>query len=123
MIPGVGQALKGAQIDDKQLDKVEAMINSMTRKEREKPEVIDNSRRRRIASGSGTKQDDVGLLVKQFTTLSKITKQMSGMSAASKVRAMKEMGSQAGAAGMPGFSGKGSTKTVSVKDRFKKRKR
>ncbi len=124
LIPGVGAALKDAQIDDKQMDRVEAMINSMTKKERAKPELIDNSRRRRIATGSGTKQDDVGLLVKQFTTLTKITKQMSGMSAASKVRAMKEMGNQgAGMGGMGGFSGKGSTRTVSVKDKFKKRKK
>jgi signal recognition particle subunit SRP54 len=127
LIPGVGSAIKDAQVDDKQLDRIEAMINSMTKKEREKPDVIDNSRRRRIANGSGTKQDDVAQLVKRFGMLSKITKQMAGMSAASKVRAVKEMSSAgAGMGGMGGgigAFGKGSTKTASIKDRFKKRKK
>jgi signal recognition particle subunit SRP54 len=123
MIPGVGAALKDAQVDDKQLDKIEAMINSMTRKERDKPEIIDNSRRRRIAKGSGTKQEDVSQLVTRFGMLSKITRQMAGMSAASKVKAVKQLGAaNAGMGGLPGF-GKGSTRTVSVKDRFKKRKK
>lgn len=127
MLPGIGAALKDAQVDDKQLDKIEAMINSMTKKEREKPDVIDNSRRRRISKGSGTKQDDVSQLVTRFGMLSKITKQMAGMSASGKVKAMKQMGS-AGAAGMGGMGGlggfgKGSTRTASVKDRFKKRKK
>src|SRR5262249_50697356 len=63
LIPGVGAALKNVQVEEKQMDRVEAMINSMTRHERTKPEVIDNSRRRRIASGSGTQQNDVGQLV------------------------------------------------------------
>ena len=102
----------------------------MTRKERAKPDVIDNSRRKRIANGSGTRIDDVSTLVKQFQTLSKLTKQMAGMSASSKVKAVKELGSGGlgglvpGLSGMPGFqTGRGSTKAASVKDRFKKRKR
>jgi signal recognition particle subunit SRP54 len=130
MIPGVGAALKETHIDDKQLDKVEAIINSMTRKERTKPDLIDNSRRKRIAGGSGTRIEDVSTLVKQFQTLSKLTKQMAGMSASSKVKAVKELGAGGmgglvpGLSGMPGFQGnRGSTKSASVKDRFKKRKR
>jgi signal recognition particle subunit SRP54 len=130
MIPGVGAALKESHIDDKQLDKVEAIINSMTRKERSKPDLLDNSRRKRIAGGSGTKVEDVSTLVKQFQTLSKLTKQMAGMSASSKVKAVKELGAGGmgglvpGMSGMPGFQGgRGSTKAASVKDRFKKRKR
>jgi signal recognition particle subunit SRP54 len=129
LIPGVGSALKDAKIDDSQLDKVEAMIGSMTPAERAKPDSIDNSRRRRISSGSGTQQNDVGQLVKQFTTVSKLTKQMAGMSAASKVKAVRELGSggmagmMPGIANLPGFRTKGSTQAASVKDRFKKRKR
>jgi signal recognition particle subunit SRP54 len=130
MIPGVGSALKEAHIDDKQLDKVEAIINSMTKKERSKPDIIDHPRRKRIAGGSGTKVEDVSTLVKQFQTLSKLTKQMAGMSALSKVKAVKELGAGGigglvpSMSGMPGFNtGRGSTKTASVKDRFKKRKR
>ncbi len=129
MLPGVGAALKQAQIDEKQLDRVEAMINSMNREERARPENIDNSRRRRIAAGSGMQQNDVGQLVKQFETVSRLTKSMAGMSAAAKVKAVKELGSAGmggmvpGMSGMPGFRSKGSSHTVSVKDRFKKRKR
>jgi signal recognition particle subunit SRP54 len=129
MLPGVGAALKDVHVDDKQLDRVEAMINSMTAPERRDATVINNSRRRRIASGSGTQQNDVGQLVRQFETVSKLTKQMAGLSAAGKVKAVKELGSQGmgpmapGLSGMPGLGARGSTHTVSVKDRFKKRKR
>jgi signal recognition particle subunit SRP54 len=129
MIPGVGGMLKDIQVDDKQMDRIEAIINSMTRKERDTPDLIDNSRRRRIAAGSGTQQNDVGQLVKQFQTISKLSKSMAGMSALQKVKAVKELGSggmgglMPGLQGLPGFQTKGSTKTVSVKDRFKKRKR
>lgn len=129
LLPGVGSALKDAHIDDKQFDRVEAIINAMTRKERQKPDVIDNSRRRRIAMGAGVKAEDVSQLVKQFTTLSKLTRQMAGMSASSKVKAVKELGQgglgglMPGMTGLPNFSGKGSSRASSVKDRFKKRKR
>jgi signal recognition particle subunit SRP54 len=130
LLPGVGSMLKDAHIDDSQLDRVEAMINSMNRKERTNPEIIDNSRRKRIATGSGTQVNDVTQLVKQFTTINKLTKQMAGMSAANKVKAVKELGSgglgglMPGMTGLPGFAtARGSTKSASVKDRFKKRKR
>jgi len=129
MIPGVGSALKDVQVDDKQFDRVEAMINSMTKKERAKPEVIDNSRRRRIAAGSGTQQNDVSQLVKQFQTIGKLSKSMAGMSAGAKVKAVKELGSGGmgglipGMSGLPSFHGKGSSRAASVKDKFKKRKR
>ncbi len=129
LLPGVGAALKDVNIDEKQMDRVEAMINSMTPGERAKPSVIDNSRRRRIASGSGTQQNDVGGLVKQFDAISKLSRQMATMSASAKVKAVKELGSSGvgglvpGVAGLPGFRSRGSTHTPSVKDRFKKRKR
>ncbi|MBL9032155.1 MAG: signal recognition particle protein [Phycisphaerae bacterium] len=129
LIPGVGAALKGVQVDDKQLDRVEAIIHSMTKKERAKPDIIDHSRRRRIAGGSGTKPDEVSLLVKQFQTISKLSKGMAGMSAAAKVKAVRELSSGGmeglvpGLSGMPGLGTKGSTRTSSVKDRFKKRRK
>ncbi len=121
MLPGVGPMMKNLNIEDKQLDKLEAMIQSMTPTERRKPDSIDNSRRRRIASGSGAQQNDVGNLVKQFGMVSKLTKQMSSLSAGDKVRAMKAMGNQP-AIDPSGFRLKGSTAAPSVKDRFKKRK-
>ncbi len=127
MLPGVGGMIKDLNIDEKQLDKIEAMINSMNKKERAEPEIITPSRRRRIANGSGVKVEDVSHLVKQFEMVNKVTKAMSNMSSMDKVRAMKSMSgpgaSEAGMAGaMAGLRGKGSSFTPSIKDRFKKRK-
>ncbi|HLO41143.1 MAG TPA: hypothetical protein VK176_08975, partial [Phycisphaerales bacterium] len=76
-------------------------------------------RRKRIADGSGAKHEDVGRLVKQFTTVSKLTKQMAGMSGRDKAAAVQSM--QSG--GMPGLTGRGSTASKSIKAGFKKRKR
>nr|HQU71135.1 signal recognition particle protein [Calditrichia bacterium] len=66
MIPGMGKQLKNIQVDDNAFVKVEAIINSMTVVERQKPEIINGSRRKRIASGSGTKVQDVNQLLRQF---------------------------------------------------------
>ena len=66
MIPGVGKQIKDLDIDDDAFKGIEAIINSMTPKERQNPDIINQSRRRRIAAGSGTKLDDVNRLMKQF---------------------------------------------------------
>jgi len=121
MLPGVGAAIKDVNIDEKQLDRVEAIVHSMTPRERKEPGLIDNSRRRRISSGSGSTPNDVGQLVRQFEQVTKFTKQMAGMSARDKMRAVNAMSGQGG--GTPGLPTRGSTYTPSVKDRFKKRKR
>jgi len=77
MIPGLKmQALKGLRIDDKALTKVEAMINSMTPGEKERPEIIDGSRRKRIAAGSGTAVQDINRLLKQFSMMQRMLKDM-----------------------------------------------
>jgi signal recognition particle subunit SRP54 len=76
MIPGMPKELKNAQIDDKELDRVEAIIRSMTPQERAYPEVIDGSRRARIAAGSGVTVSEVSLLVKQFGEVQKMMKRM-----------------------------------------------
>jgi signal recognition particle subunit SRP54 len=131
LLPGVGSALKDVHIDDKELDKVEAIVSSMSKRERRHPSVMDNSRRRRVAKGSGTKQEQVGQLTKQFETVSKLAKQMGSMNAAAKVKAVKEMGKggagmagmMPGVSGLPGFRTKGSSHTESVKSKFKKRKK
>jgi len=129
MLPGVGNMLKDLHIEEKQLDKVEAMINSMTKKERSEPSVIDTSRRKRIARGSGTSTDDVGQLVKQFDTVNKMTRQFANFSAADRMEAVRNMGGKGveamvpGLRGMPGFGARGSTHQASIKDRFKKRKK
>ncbi len=76
MMPGVKPgALKDAKIDEKQLARTEAIIKSMTRREREKPEIINSSRKQRIAKGSGTSVEEVNKLLKQFDTTRKLMKQ------------------------------------------------
>ncbi|RLS50987.1 MAG: signal recognition particle protein [Planctomycetota bacterium] len=126
LLPGVGSALKGIDIDDTQLNRLEGMVNSMTRRERDDLAVLNPSRTRRIAKGSGSKPEDVSRLAKQFEGMQKMMKQMAGMGALGRMQAMKQMGSmQPGMGGMPGFNplARGSTKTVSPKDRFRKAKK
>jgi len=74
MIPGMGKALKDIDIDDDAFKHIEAIIHSMTNKEREDPSLIDGSRRKRIASGSGTSVQEVNRLLKQFTETRKMMK-------------------------------------------------
>lgn len=79
MMPGIKPgALKDAKIDEKQLARTEAMIRSMTRKEREKPEIINASRKIRISKGSGTTVEEVNKLLKQFEATRKMMKQFAG---------------------------------------------
>jgi signal recognition particle subunit SRP54 len=80
MIPGMGKAAKNVDIDDKDFKRIEAIIQSMTRKERQKPELIDGSRRKRIAVGSGTSIQDVNQLLKQFQDMKKMMKTMNKLS-------------------------------------------
>nr|WP_207721357.1 MULTISPECIES: signal recognition particle protein [Oscillospiraceae] len=78
MLPGgIGNKLSGADLDDRQMDQVRAIICSMTPAERAKPKLINPSRKRRIAAGSGTRVEDVNRLLKQFETMSKLMKQFS----------------------------------------------
>lgn len=77
MIPGVGNQLKNAQIDDKALVRVEAIINSMTIEERKSPKILNGNRRKRIAKGSGNSIQDVNRLIKQFGEMQKMMSQMS----------------------------------------------
>jgi len=79
MIPGVGKALKNVDIDDNAFKSIEAIINSMTPKERSNPDIINQSRKLRIARGSGTKLEDVNRLLKQFDQTRKMMKAVSGM--------------------------------------------
>ncbi|NLL18975.1 MAG: signal recognition particle protein, partial [Clostridia bacterium] len=81
MLPGMGQAkqLKNLQVDEKELKHVEAIIQSMTVEERRNPELINGSRKRRIAQGSGTRVQDVNRLLKQFADARKMMKQLGDM--------------------------------------------
>ncbi len=78
MIPGVGKALKDVDIDDNAFKGIEAIINSMTPKERQNPDIINQSRRLRIAKGSGTKIEDVNRLMKQFDQTRKVMRMVTG---------------------------------------------
>ena len=78
MIPGVGKALKDVDIDDNAFKGIEAIINSMTPKERANPDIINQSRRLRIAKGSGTKIEEVNRLMKQFDQTRKVMKMVAG---------------------------------------------
>jgi signal recognition particle subunit SRP54 len=77
MMPGVGQQLGALQVDDRELDRLQAIITSMTPAERANPKIIDGSRRRRIARGSGTSVQAVSRLVKQFAQMQKMMRQIS----------------------------------------------
>ena len=80
MLPGVkAGSLKDAQIDEKQMARTEAIILSMTKVERTKPDIINGSRRKRIAKGSGTSVEEVNRLLKQFDQMKKLMKQFTGM--------------------------------------------
>ncbi len=78
MLPGAGSALRDVQVDEKQLARVEAIIRSMTPGERRNPKMINGSRKRRIAAGSGTRPQDVNGVLKQFTQAQKMMKAMAG---------------------------------------------
>ena len=78
MLPGFGQLkqLKNVQVDDRELDRLEAIVTSMTLEERRSPQMIDGSRRKRIAAGSGTTVQAVNQLVKQFGQMQKMMRQL-----------------------------------------------
>lgn len=96
MMPGVGNQIKDMDIDDKQMQRVEAIITSMTAKERAKPEILNASRRKRIAAGCGQKVEDVNRLMRQYEQMKKMFKQMSG-----KGKKNKFMKGMQGMPGMP----------------------
>lgn len=79
MIPGAGQALQDQEIDEDAFKPIEAIINSMTPEERRNPDILNATRRRRIARGSGTKVRDINDLMKQFNQMKKMMKSFSGM--------------------------------------------
>ena len=89
MMPGIGGKIKEEDIDEKQFGRTEAIITSMTPREREKPELINPSRKRRIAAGSGTRVQDVNQLLKSLENMRKMMKQMGGMSKLKKRSFMK----------------------------------
>ena len=86
MIPGLGKQIKNVQLDEKQLSSTEAIIRSMTKEERENPAILNGSRKRRVALGSGHQVQDVNRLMKQFEQLQKMMKQINTMQGGKKGR-------------------------------------
>ncbi len=106
MIPGMEKKLRDIDIDERQFGRTEAMIYSMTAKERRKPDLINPSRKRRIAAGSGTKVEDVNKLLKQFEEMRKMFKQMNpNGKKGKKGRGFGGMGGLGGMGGMGGMGG------------------
>lgn len=100
MIPGMGKAMKNVDIDDDAFKGIEAIIHSMTQEERENPEIINGSRRKRIARGSGSTVQDVNRLLKQFNDMRKMMKMMGNKK--NMANMMRQMGGMRGG-GMPGM--------------------
>ena len=101
-MPG-GGALKNVQVDEKAMSRTEAIILSMTPKERENPNIIGASRKKRIANGAGVKVEDVNRLLKSFDQMKTMIKKFSGPGAGKKMKRMGRMGGMGGFGGFPGF--------------------
>lgn len=100
MLPGVnGKALEGAEVDESALARTEAIILSMTPAEREAPSLLNNSRKKRIAAGSGTQVVDINRLLKQFDLMQQMTKQFSGK----QMKRMSKLGKMGKFGKMPGL--------------------
>ena len=128
MLPGVGAAMKDMDVDEKQLDRLEGIVHSMTSRERENIKLLNKSRVKRIARGSGTSQGEVNKLTRQFEMLQKMTKQMAGGGMKGRINAIRELSKAdpsmiPGMSGMPSLGRRGTTKTTSLKRRFKQRKK
>ena len=91
MVPGMAKATKGLDIDDDAFKHIEAIIHSMTPKERSNPKVIDQSRKKRIAAGSGREIQEVNKLIKQFDQMSKMMKMMQGAKGRNMMQMMQNM--------------------------------
>ncbi|MDD6022602.1 MAG: signal recognition particle protein [Acutalibacteraceae bacterium] len=103
MIPGIGRKINDIDIDEKQFDRMEAIILSMTPKEREKPDIINPSRKRRIAAGCGMQVEDINKLLSQYRQMQKMFKQMNGGKGSKKRRRRMPPMNMGGMNGMGGF--------------------
>lgn len=102
LIPGLNKKVKDTDVDDKQIDYTMAIIRSMTMKERENPDIINPSRKRRIAAGCGMQVEDVNRLLNQYRSMQKLYKQLNGKNSKKMMKRMQRMGM---GGGMPGGMG------------------
>ena len=125
LLPGVGSKMAGMDVDDDEIRRIEGMVHSMTAEERRDPDIIDASRRRRIARGCGHGPNDVAGLVKTFRQTREMMKAMSSMGAGGRLKALSQMGNMdmfGGGGGMPGMKVKQRSKRKKV-ERKKRPKR
>ena len=99
MLPGIGGQIRDEDIDENALTRIESIIFSMTKKERRKPDILNASRKKRIAAGSGTSVEDINKLLRQYEQMRKMYKQMNTKGSKTS-KAMKRM-----MGGMGGFGG------------------
>jgi len=123
MLPGMGDQAAALQMDEGEIDAMEAVIQSMTPKEREDPTILEASRRRRIARGSGTSPEDVSGLVKSFTMAANMMKQMAGMGMKDRMNFAKQVGQMGLSGGMPRFKVKQRSHRLTKKEREKLKKK
>ncbi|HJO15990.1 MAG TPA: signal recognition particle protein [Phycisphaerales bacterium] len=125
MLPGVGKMMKDIDVDETQFDRIEAISGSMSAAERDDVAIMNKSRVRRIARGSGTSGPEVNKLLKQFEMVKKMSKQMTGGGIGGRMKAAKNMAAGGGMQDLAamGLGGRGSTKTQSTKSGFKRRKK
>jgi len=123
LMPGMGSQMEGMQLDDGEFQTMEAIIHSMTPEERQNPDRIEASRRRRIARGSGTEPQDVSGLIKSFDMASGMMKQMAGMGMRDRMRFAQQVGQMGMAGGMPRFKVKQRSKRLSKKQKDRRKDR
>ncbi len=104
MIPGLGRKVDEIEVDERQFDRMQAIILSMTPQERKKPDIINPSRKRRIAAGCGMQVEDVNRLLSQYRQMQKMFKQFGGKNTKKMQKRMRNM---SGMPGMPGMGGMG----------------
>ncbi len=123
MIPGVGSQVDTMGLEGNETDQMEAIIMSMTQQERDTPSIIEASRRRRIAKGSGCDPQDVSGMVKSFNMAAGMMKQMSGMGTRDRMKMAQQMGQTGMMGGTPQFKVKQRSKRLTKKQRDKRKKR
>ncbi len=105
MLPGMKGKVNEEDLDEKMLTRTEAIIQSMTKKEREQPEILNASRRRRIAAGSGTTVQQVNQVLKQYEMMQNLTRQMAGGRIPKGLQGMMNGGMPSMGGAMPGMGG------------------
>jgi len=123
LIPGMGGQIEAMGLSGEEFQQMEAMIQSMTPAEREDPAIIEASRRRRIARGSGADPQDVSGLVKSFNMASGMMKQMAGMGTRDRMKFAQQVGQMGMSGAMPRFKVKQRSKRLTKKEREKLKKK